>query len=361
LNIKQYNLIILVPLGIVFFVLYALALTLEPIDGDLTRTGPYLESEFGWNQPQEQFEEDIYTLELNGTYDKYYDVVIVGDSYSTMEFTYQWQNYLTMLTGLSSITFNIHTTDIEKLLTSENFRKHPPKIFIWEFVERDIALSHHFRSTDCTPEADPPSVSVEIAPTDATVIPYERDRTINAFNPNFNESSHYLKYFIRGLFVSKMGKYSRTIRLPLNTGGLFSSTNDREILLFNRDFWKVQHFKKEFIEHRRCYISHIQNLSQKNGKTFFVALPAPDKTTAYEDYIEFKTIKNINLLELLDTDPRLHLVRMDRVFKRKIKEGVVDLYPPNETHWGSRGHRIVVESLVQYLKDQGVVRDSPPQ
>jgi len=357
LNIRKYNLIILVPLGIVFLILYSLALTLEPIDGDLTRTGPYLETEFGWNEPQEQFPKNIYTLEKNEPYDKYYDVVIVGDSYSTMEFAYQWQNYLTLLTGLSSITFNIHSTDIEKLLTSENFKKHPPKIFIWEFVERSISLTLRYTSTDCTPEASPPLTPVAIAPIEATVTPYERDRTINFFNPNFNESSHYLKYFFRGFFVSKMGKHSRTIRLPLNTGGLFSSKNDREILLFNRDFWKVQRFKKEHLERRRCYISHLQNLSQKNGKTFFIALPAPDKITAYDDYIEFKEIKNINLLELLDTDPRLHLVRLDRVFKQKIKEGVVDIYPPNETHWGSRGHRIVVETLIQYLKDQRVIRN----
>jgi hypothetical protein len=355
LNIKKYNLIILAPLGVVFLLLYGLALTLEPIDGDLTRTGPYLETEFGWNEPQEQFEKDIYTLEKNKPYDKYFDVVIVGDSYSTMEFTYQWQNYLTLLTGLSSITFNIHTTDIDTLLTSENFKKHPPKILIWEFVERDISLNPHRSSTDCEPTAKPPTTSISITPTEATVMPLERDRTISFFNPNFNESSHYLKYFFRGLFVSKMGKHSRTIRLPLNTGGLFSSKNDREILLFNRDFWKVQRFKKEFIERRRCYISHIQNLSHANGKTFFIALPVPDKTTSYEDYIEFKEIKNINLIELLDTDHRLHLVRLDRVFKQKIKDGVIDLYPPNETHWGSRGHRIVVKTLIHYMKDQGVI------
>lgn len=145
--------------------------------------------------------------------------------------------------------------------------------------------------------------------------------------------------------------------MPLNTGGLFSSKNDREILLYNRDFWKVQRFKKEFPERRRCYISHIQNLSQKNGKTFFVALPAPGKTTRYEDYIEFREIKNINLLELLDTDPHLHSLKLDRVFKKKIKEGGIDIYPPNETHWGSRGHRIVAEALIQYLKDQRVIRN----
>jgi hypothetical protein len=344
-------------LGIVFLVLYALALTLEPIDGDLTRTGPYLESEFGWNEPQEQFAKDLYALKKNEKYDKYYDVVIVGDSYSTMEFTFQWQNYLTLLTGLSSITFNIHSTDIDKLLNSENFKKHPPKIFIWEFVERSISLKRRYTSTDCTPEATPPFSPVSIAPIEATVTPYKRDRTINFFDPNFNESSHYLKYFFRGLIVSKMGKRSRTIRLPLNTGGLFSSKNDREILLYNRDFWKTLRFKKKFLERRRCYISHLQNLSQQNGKTFFVALPAPDKTTAYEDFIEFGKNKNLNLLELLDTDPRLHLIRLDRVFKKKIKEGVVDLYPPNETHWGSRGHRIVAETLIQYLKDQRVIHD----
>ena len=357
MNIKKYNWIILGPLGIVFLVLYALALTLEPIDGDLTRTGPYLESEFGWNAPQEQFKKDLYALKKNEDYDKYYDVVIVGDSYSTMEFTYQWQNYLTLLTGLSSITFNIHSTNIDKLLTSENFKKHPPKIFIWQFVERSISLRPHYTSTECTPEASSPPASVAIAPLATTVMPYERDRTISFFNPNFNESSHYLKYFFRGLFVSKMGKHSRTIRLPLNTGGLFSSKNDREILLYNRDFWKVQRFKNEFLERRRCYISHLQNLSQKNGKTFFVALPAPDKMTVYEEFTEFRDIKNINLLELLDTDPRLHLIRLDRVFKKKIKEGVVDLYPPNETHWGSRGHRVVVETLIQYLNDQQVIRN----
>lgn len=356
LSIKKYNSIILIPLGIVFLILYALALTLEPIDGDLTRTGPYLESEFGWNAPQEQFEKDLYVLEKNEKYDKYYDVVIVGDSYSTMEFTYQWQNYLKLMTGLSSITFNIHSTDIDKLLTSENFKKHPPKILIWQFVERSISLGPRYTSTDCTPEANPSLTPVSISPSGDTAIPYERDRTVSFFSPNFNESSHYLKYFSRGFFVSKMGKHSRTIRLPLNTGGLFSSKNDREILLFNRDFWKVQRFKEEFLESRRCYITHIQNLSQKNGKTFFVALPAPDKTTVYEDFVEFREIKNINLLELLDTDPRLHFVRLDRTFKKKIKEGVVDIYPPNETHWGSRGHRIVVETLIQYLKDLQVIR-----
>ncbi len=277
MNIKKYNLIILGPLGIVFLILYALALTLEPIDGDLTRTGPYLESEFGWNAPQEQFAKDIYALAKNETYDKYYDVVIVGDSYSTMEFTYQWQNYLTLLTGLSSITFNIHSTNIDNLIASENFKKHPPKIFIWEFVERSISLSPRYTSTDCTPEANPPSAPVAIAPIEAAVMPYERDRMISFFNPNFNESSHYLKYFIRGLFVSKMGKYSRTIRLPLNIGGLFSSKTTGRYFFITAISGRCSDSRRNFLSAADAISATSKTCPRKMGRLFSLPCPLPTK------------------------------------------------------------------------------------
>lgn len=359
MNFKKYNVIVLGPLGIIFLVLYALALVLEPIDGDLTRTGPYLESEFGWNLPQDQFETDLYTIAPNGKYDQYYDVVVVGDSFSTMEFTYQWQNYLTLLTGWSNITYNIHQTDIDKLINSEAFKKHPPKLFIWQFVERSISLHPSPATAECQTNPDPSWKIPTVQPMKASVLPLERDRRVSFFNPNFHESSHYLKYFLRGLVTPDMSKHARVIRLPLNSGGLFSSKNDREILLYNRDFWKVQQFKEEFLERRRCRISRLQNQVQQNGVTKFIALPAPDKTTSYEEYIEFDAIKNINLIELLDTDPRLNLVRLDRVFKKQIKEGVKDLYPPNETHWGSRGHRLTAETLIEYLKKHRASRNGP--
>ncbi|NIQ00302.1 MAG: hypothetical protein GWM98_07590 [Nitrospinaceae bacterium] len=350
MDFKKYNLILLIPLGAVFLTLYILALTLEPIDGDLTRTGPYPESEFGWNLPQDKFEKDLYTIAESNTYDRYFDVAIVGDSYSTMEFTYQWQNYLTQLTGWSSITYNIHRTNIDQLIAGEGFQKHPPKLFIWEFVERSISLAPHYNASHCQPSTSRPPAPVANGPVPAAVTPLERDRTISFFNPNFNESSYFLKYFLRGLFVDPLGKHARVIRLPLKTQGLFSSKNDREILLYNRDFWKVQRFREEFVGRRQCYIAHLQNQVQQNGKTFFIALAVPDKTTAYEDHIEFQDIKNINLLKLLDTDPRLQILNLDHAFKAKIKEGVKDLYPPNETHWGSRGHRLVTETLIQYLE-----------
>ena len=52
---KKYNLILLIPLGILFAVLISLAMWVEPIEGDLTRLGGFTENDFGWNDPQQQF------------------------------------------------------------------------------------------------------------------------------------------------------------------------------------------------------------------------------------------------------------------------------------------------------------------
>jgi hypothetical protein len=353
---KVYNLIVLIPLGVVFLVLYALALVLEPIDGDLTRTGPYLESEFGWNQPQDKFEKDLYSIAKDKVYEKYHDVVVVGDSFSTMEFTYQWQNYLYMLTGWSNITFNSNFTNVEQLIDSEGFKKNPPRLFIWQFVERGIVLAPTPHQDNCPSPGSKPDREYSIKPVPVKVVPFVRDKTIDFFQPNFNESSYYLKYFLRSLFISSMNKHSRVVRLPLKKGNLFSSKNDREILLFNRDLWKAKRYKEELVVNRQCVIRRLQNKVQSNGKTHFIVLVAPDKTSTYATYIDFQKFQNINLFEKIVSDPQLPIPRVDLAFQKNIEAGMKDVYPPNETHWGSRGHRIVAETVIQFLKEHGALK-----
>jgi len=349
-------LIVLIPLGVIFLTLYALALVLEPIDGDLTRTGPYLESEFGWNQPQDKFENDLYIIAKDKYYKQYHDVVVVGDSFSTMKFTYQWQNYLYMLTGWSNITFNSNFASAEQIIDSEGFKKHPPRLFIWQFVERGIALAPTPHQDDCPSSGPKPETIYPIKAVPVKVISFERDKTVDYFSPNFNESSYYLKYFLRSLFISSMNKHSRVVRLPLKNKNLFSSNNSREILLFNRDLWKAQEHNEEFVVNRQCLIRRLQNKVQSNGKTHFIALVAPDKTSTYARYIDFQGFQNIDLFEKIVSDPQLPVPRVDQAFHKNIEAGMKDVYPPNETHWGARGHRIVAETVVQFLKDQGAVR-----
>jgi hypothetical protein len=101
---KSYNRILLIPLGSLFAVFTALALWVQPIEGDLTRLGGFTENDFGWNEPQQQFSSALFKLTGEQKYDRYYDVVVLGDSFSNANPRAQWQNYFVRATGLSLVT-----------------------------------------------------------------------------------------------------------------------------------------------------------------------------------------------------------------------------------------------------------------
>jgi hypothetical protein len=100
-------------LGIAFVGILAsvwgLAAWLLPVDGDLARVGGYAENDFGPIAPQAAFDQNLFkvTTDLKD-YDKYYDVVVLGDSFSVDQVSrrFGWQNYFINRTGLSMIVFD---------------------------------------------------------------------------------------------------------------------------------------------------------------------------------------------------------------------------------------------------------------
>ncbi|HET6370235.1 MAG TPA: hypothetical protein VFG95_03510, partial [Nitrospiria bacterium] len=105
----------------------------------------------------------------------------------------------------------------------------------------------------------------------------------------------------------------------------------------------------------RCGLINLQNRIQANGVTFFVILIAPDKLTAYADYITDRDFTQISRLDRLASDPGLHLPRVDLALKKAIDAGVKDVYLPDDTHWGSAGYKIAADTLVEYLKEKGLL------
>ena len=51
----------------------------------------------------------------------------------------------------------------------------------------------------------------------------------------------------------------------------------------------------------------------------------------------------------------LHVPRLDVALRNEIIRGTRDVYLPNDTHWGSSGHKIVAETLHQYLLEHGMI------
>jgi len=115
---------------------------MEPESNELTRMGGYLENEFGWNAPQEHFAKPMFDMARSiEDYKRYYDVVVLGDSFSENQ-SHGWQNYFARESGLSVITFRLGRVKPDDILNSQVYRKQPPKLFIYQIVERNIINRH---------------------------------------------------------------------------------------------------------------------------------------------------------------------------------------------------------------------------
>lgn len=359
---KPYNIILMVPLCTLFLVLYGLANMLQPLSGDLTRLGAYLESDFGWNNFQERFEKNLYRLGTDGVYDRYYDVVVLGDSFSTGGRPYQWQNYLAQATGLDSITFDINDMITpgrgKNFFQSEGYSKFPPKMVVYQTSERGLPLRLAAITGDCIPKPPPEFSPLPMRPQPAAISTYQREVAIHAFGPRMDESVHYLQFLLKRYFKHYLsagfGKPAKVIRLPLTTGVLFSSKINDEILVYREDLEKHQH-SAEKLSAMRCGLVNLQNQAQSNRQTLFVAMVVPDKASAYSEHIDFQEYTHVDLIAYLAQMPGIHLPRLDQAIKVLVRQGVQDIYLPNDTHWGTPGNKIGARTLIRYFLDQGIL------
>ncbi|MEK9149514.1 MAG: hypothetical protein AAB267_05650, partial [Candidatus Desantisbacteria bacterium] len=156
---------------------------------------------------------------------------------------------------------------------------------------------------------------------------------------------------LRALFNFNKTKVEK---FHLSRRDLFSNRLSDEILIYKFDLYKDK-WSSSQINSIRCSLVNIQNRVQSNGKTFFVFMAVPDKLTAYSEYIVNNgAIKN-DTIDMLSSDEMLHIHRLDKSLKKAIQEGVKDVYLPNNTHWGSEGHKIAAKTLVDYLEESGVI------
>lgn len=55
------------------------------------------------------------------------------------------------------------------------------------------------------------------------------------------------------------------------------------------------------------------------------------------------------------TKKPINFPRIDVALKKGLEKGVVDVYLPNDTHWGSWGHKTAAQTVVEYLKNRGIL------
>lgn len=357
MDYRKYNLIIGVPLLIFLTVIVALGMQIQPLSGGLTRAGGFMERDFGWNEPQKHFSTMQFTVARENKYTQYYDIVVLGDSFSKAFPNTLWQNHFTARTGLSLITYELAGINIHNFVSSPEFSAHPPRVVIYETVERSfVARGNLWNNGNCQANEFPKQdwMPLPIQSSNQTFTEHTRNTSSGFLHPNISTGIHYIKRNVKKTFNKKS---NRALKYSLTRNDLFSNRLNDFILVFRNDFERYSIPRKR-LNKAICGYYTMQNTFQKNGKTLFVGMVAPDKLTAYFDWIKDFDREKIHWMTEIDKHPDLHMIPLLKALRREISNGARDVYLPNDTHWGPAGMKVTSDTLYQYLQDLGIIKEN---
>jgi hypothetical protein len=336
-----------------WFGILAYGMYLQPFYGDLTRIGPHAEKDFGWNKPQLEFQRSLSSV---GKYDRYFDVVVLGDSFSLGRPLPSWQNFVVAATGWSVIALNASDITPDQILANRIFRDSPPRIFIFESVERQIP--HRVtRKMPCKEIALP--ADTHSTPVSSGVPPPVQFSEFKGLtrhigrNTSWDEiKSEYVLHYLRIGLLRTFGEGVSTDAplLELSRQAPFSSVNRNAILVYKDDIQKIAWWRAMPIPAMVCRIEAMRERFEANGQTRFVLMVAPDKLTAYADFIRDSSLRDSSILSRFAEHFPQIMPRLDLSLISAINRGVQDVYLPDDTHWGSAGHQIAAETLLGFLR-----------
>jgi len=330
--------------------LWLLSAVLPPSDGDLSRIGGFPEHDFHWRNPQLTLSKNLFHVASDlKEYDRDFDVVVLGDSFSCDQESrfFGWQSFFIRRTGLSVIVFDMRKYWPRQILESEGFQKHPPRVFVFESVERYLYERTAYFST-YTPVPLAPAIP---GPRRKPQVPEVRVREdlrkeSGSLDPNQVIS------FLKAAVLRHLGINTQVVQVPLKENNHFSSRNKQLMLVYFDEFDKKAIVPESFGKLRAGMLA-LQNLVESNGLTRLVFLIAPDKTSLFAYDIQDESFVTANLIEEAAYEPRLHLIRTDQILGESIRSGIPDIYLPNDSHWGSTGHQRIADSLADFLEESG--------
>ena len=331
------------------FLLSYFVLWLDPYCGDLARIGGFQENKYGWNKAQVRFRECHFTIGKNlKDYDKYFDVVTIGDSFSVNE-NQSWQNYLVLSSNASIITFHKSSLTASSILQHPQFLKSPPKLFIYQVAEYGIQTALHDLDLSFNLNnkvLEPPLKRLNFIPVkfDKYLESYDRDKDTRF---SMDTALHFIKTNIKQYFGSRKKAFPIKVN---NKEKLFSNAHPDSVLFYHLDKLKLSITNNEWMNiETRFYI--LQKLIEANRYTNFLVMIAPDKSTVYRKYLLQSEVKFESCLNLMPDNYPVNWLNIEQLMQQSIEEGNIDLYLPNDTHWGSAGYQIAAEAIISEFTD----------
>src|SRR5207253_980822 len=246
----------------------------EPLTGDLTRIGWYPENAYGWRIPDHRV---IPPLAETGRLDGAYDILALGDSFTVDEWDRpgsNWPHFLARDTGLRIGVFDSEIVSLDALLAGAAYRGHPPAALVYEIVERSFVPRRPAGGGgECAAEAATPRTGLALKPVERDPVPIIRAQT----RPWDDWPASYAINFLVQNGIRRLRGHETTtaVLLELAPDGLFSSRQDRGLLVYGEDFNKFGWMPASW-DAAACDLVRLQNRVQANGRTAFLAMIVPD-------------------------------------------------------------------------------------
>ena len=325
---------------------------IEPFQGDLTRVGAFREAEYRWTEPQRYFTEPrTLSADSLDEYREPCDLLIIGDSFTQYIFKecYGWQEFIQDRTGLRILTIHISRLDLPRLFAHPVFRQSPPRFVIFESAE--MGLHSKLEGMDAMAPARvtaPPVVQAgapHLRPVPQSRVMIERDWQRGPWL-----SMDAVIFFYRVRLKTLLGSRAKAYRVPLVAGvAPFSSPRQDSTLVYYGDLWKFE-VRPEGWARARERFDKFRALVEANHYSRFFLLVAPDRSTVYARAIAPNPVITPRplsaLTPLFDSLPQISVTD---ALQAAVARGEKDVYLPNDSHWGWKGHAIVGETVVRHL------------
>jgi hypothetical protein len=326
---------------------------LEPYSNDLTRIGGFAEEAYGWRGVRENFPQPHLVYINPGSYDRYTDIVVLGDSFTHRpQSSSNWALHFANLSGLSIQFLHHEDGGIERILQTGLYQQQPPKVVIFQMIEHN--LGKHFTGdpgtgnpgTCDTPSTDTPlPLPSDFAPMNIVPVEYTRNTT-----PQRGDYQRAIQYLRNSVMILTGRRDELDARItPLVTPHLFSNQKSDSLLYYAGDLHK-QKWPEALAQRIACALAEIKQAVEANGKTAFVVLLVPDKLSAYSPWLADQNLAQLTILDAPELATFPHALNLHSRTIDAIEKGFIDFYTPSDTHWSSQGDLRVAQWLAQMFR-----------
>jgi hypothetical protein len=312
---------------------------------DLTRVGGFPEEDFGWSGTEYKFAEPQREyIGAGGVYEKYTDMVVFGDSFS-QGVESSWVSHFVNATGLSAQVMHYDQGGIERLIETGLYRSQPPRVVVFEILERMLNKVFRNAPVDCRLSDEAVPLPVDYKPLNIPLLDYRRD-----VSRQYGDYKLAIQILRNKLFLMTGREKKLKPRVAqLTVDSLFSSKKSDQLLYFKGDHEKNE-WPDDVAKRTRCGFESIRQRVEANGYTAFAVILVPDKLSMYSPWLVDDSIAHLTLLdeEVLNTIP--HYLDVSALATHEVEQGFVDFYLPGDTHWSSKGDRQVAQWMLELFQ-----------